>query len=175
MAASQHTHAPRGGLTRRQALKAALASVSLTLPIGIGLGRGATARAAPGPNSCRKGCLYAADRKYRALTGSCGVNLIWSAETYLLTPFSALKAPADLLGLVSCFDRTILAHKAKSFECNEPNCPNFDPYKENPACEGCPSGKCCTAPSQVAGYACCSVCCAPSGDGCESSSTVCGG
>jgi hypothetical protein len=163
------------GITRRQALKAALAGVSLTLPIGIGLGRSAPAAAAPGPGACRKGCLFAADGTFNASATGCVATGAVSALTMPLTGFRVFVAGITRqLELVSCLDRAVLNHKVKTFDCNQPNCPNFDPYRDNSACKGCPPGKCCTAPGSVAGYTCCSVCCHKSGEGCDSTVTGCG-
>jgi hypothetical protein len=159
---SEHPDRSAVRLTRRQALKAALAGVSLTLPIGIGLGRITPARAAPGPGACRKGCLHEAGRRHGEALGDCRANLAVSTIHFgLLAVFLAAPAATTLLGPagliasdVACVDLALLRHKSTAFDCYQPNCPNFDPYAKGNYCEFCPRGYCC--PSQMAdpGYCC---------------------
>ncbi len=50
----------------------------------------------------------------------------------------------------------------------QPDCPGFDPYHDNPACEGsvtgttgAPAGKACCPTTRSLGYVCCAQCCSP--------------
>jgi hypothetical protein len=167
---------PPRGLTRRQALKAALAGVSLTLPLG--LGRVLPAYAAPA-GDCYKGCQYVAFQKYNSAMDVCEAAEDISFTAVVFSLFTGaggtVTAGLNLVNTMGCADHAILADKAAAYNCNLPKCGTFDPVKDHPNCKNCPPENCCTQPSSVQGYTCCAVCCAPSGDGCESSSTVCGG
>jgi hypothetical protein len=158
--------------TRRQVLRAALAGAVLTVPLVRGV---APARAA-GPHDCQKGCLWTADRRFASEWTMCSnQGFIAGAEILLFMPIAGA---GQFVAAVACRDRSVLHHKALSFDCSQPDCPGFDPTAPGGPCEDCQKsgGICCPDPKQQQGYACCTQpggCC--KGDGCHSGETDCGG
>ncbi len=170
--------------TRTGFLRAAVAAVGgLALP----LGRASLASAAPNdPTACRKGCFWTAHRKTRRTLDACdaaGVNLnvtglgvaAWVNPLYGL----AIQG-TSFIRWASCKERALLVQKAAQWDCMQPNCPGFDPAAAGGPCDGCTGagGICCPDSAVVSGYSCCTGqggCCDPSGDGCASGTTACGG
>jgi hypothetical protein len=170
---------PERGITRRQALKAALAGASLTLPFGIGLARSAPAHGAI-RSACSRGCKFVADKVYADAIDGCTYSAIASSASAILLPGGAIKSIVGrwtpLIAYQACQDTATFNHKATSWNCKQPNCEKtFDPYQKYGPCENCPPGKCCPSTSQLYGYSCCAQCCSKSGDGCGSGVTECGG
>jgi len=166
-------------ISRRQALKAALAGVSLTLPVGIALGRSEPARAAT-RSACSRGCKFVADRVYQDALDNCTSSAIAQSVSAILLPGGAIKSIVGrwtpLVAHAACQDAATFSHKATSWNCKQPNCEKtFDPYQKYGPCEHCPPGKCCPSTAQQYGYSCCAQCCSKSGDGCGSGVTECGG
>lgn len=137
-------------LTRRQALKAALAGASLTLPLGFVR----TARAA-GPNDCRTGCLYTSGRTFEQAKNRCRLNG-WAGAATFINPLFYVTALGSLVAEVACLDVALLADKARAWDCYEPGCSGFDPKGKNGPCEHIPAGsKCCVCPNVATGYVPC--------------------
>lgn len=171
--------ATRGGFLRALALAAGGLALPLARP------RAGTA-AAGDPAACRKGCFYAAHRRFLGSDAACTANLaqlglgtggfvgLWSNPYYGL----AVEGVA-MIRSVSCTERARLTQKAAQWDCLQPDCPGFDPAAAGGPCDGCQSagGHCCPDQQVVAGYSCCTGsggCCNPSGDGCASGVTACG-
>jgi hypothetical protein len=169
--------------TRRQVLKAALAGAVLTLPFA----RSAPARAA-NPNSngnpyaCGQGCDYASHVQYQRAEGACNTGLsvgIIATDALMVLGFmnpliGAAAEGAALINRVACHNQNLLVEKAMQYNCLLPDCPGFDPSGPGGPCP--PNAKfCCPCLGCLGGYTPCAVCCSPTGDGCGSGLTECGG
>lgn len=157
------THSARwlDRLTRRQALKAALAGASLTLPLGF-VG---SARAA-GPSDCRTGCLYTSDRRYAQAQSRCEVNG-WIGAATFLNPGLYVPAFGTLVAEIACKDAALLGSKARAYDCYQPNCSGFNPRGKDGPCEHAPKdADCCPCPGSVIGYVPCYTGCDPAGKCC---------
>lgn len=139
-------------LTRRQALRAALAGASLTLPLGLVR----NARAAD-PNDCRTGCLYTSLRKFEQARNGCDIRFFKAQATYLLNPALAV---GQYLAAFACMETAVLVHKARAYDCYQPNCSGFDPKGKDGPCEHIPAGSnCCVCPNVPTGYVPCYFSC----------------
>jgi hypothetical protein len=172
--------ATRGGFLRSLALAAGGLAFPLARP------RHAAA-AANDPTACRKGCFFAAHKNALRADDACTANLaqlglgvggfvgLWS------NPFYGLAAEGTaMIRYASCTERVRLTQKAAQWDCMQPDCPGFDPAAAGGPCDGCQAagGLCCPDQKVVTGYSCCTGtggCCDPSGDGCASGVTACGG
>jgi len=168
----------RGGFLR----SAVLAAGGLAFPL---MRPRDAAAAANDPTACRKGCYFMAHKtaqrelagcttSVRAQVGTDLVTLLW------LSPLLGFETLALAPSVSGCQDRVLLAKKAAMYDCLQPNCPGFDPAQAGGPCENCTAagGHCCPDQKVVAGYSCCTGtggCCDPSGDGCASGVTACGG
>lgn len=141
--------------------------------------------AANDPTACRKGCFYMAHRTADRTLQACRTSVRQQALPDLLATLwvSPFLGGAMLLAEPShedCADRTLLVQKATLWDCMQPDCPGFDPAAAGGPCDGCQAagGHCCPDQAVVSGYSCCTGtggCCDPSGNGCASGVTACGG
>jgi hypothetical protein len=181
--------------TRRKVLKTALAGAALTLPF---------VRSAPGraanpngktPNACQKGCDYTSHVFYDRDFAACDAKLPASYKTacggggydklpwYLLPVLGApWRARYEICTswtnkLAPCYDQALLQQQAMQYRCTQADCPGFDPEGPRGPCEIAKEqgNKCCPSQSSANGYIPCAVCCSPTGDGCGSGVTECGG
>jgi hypothetical protein len=179
--------------TRRQLLRAALAGAAITLPF---------ARPAPGhaaspsvntagtcipplftdPHACRKGCLYTAHRQYLRRHDACATANVAAGVGGVLVglltnPVVFFPYAGAILAASHCSDQALLELKAMQLDCLQPDCPGFDPCGPGGPCEYCNvvGVHCCPDQSVAIGYSCCAQCCKPTGSGCGSGVTECGG
>lgn len=168
--------------TRRRFLRSTIAAVGgLAFP----LVRTQPARSgANDPTACRKGCFFMAHKTAERTLQQCRTNVQAQALGDLITTLwvSPLLGGAMLLAEPShedCADRVLLAEKATLWDCMQPDCPGFDPLWRDGPCGSCKEGcTCCPDQAVQGGYSPCTAgggCCDPSGDGCASGVTACGG
>jgi hypothetical protein len=150
--------------TRREALRtvAAAGVAGVTVPAIV---RPGTTMAQGTGTECRKGCDWTSGRQFQAAGQACrqltltGVTQIAVAIAYV--PLY-LKYTGD--GVVTlarqwgCWDRAVLEHKARSYDCLQPGCPGFDPKAPGGPCDGC-NQNCCTCQASDDGYICCVFAC----------------
>lgn len=172
--------ATRGGFLRT----AVAAAGALAFP----LARAGGAAAAPhDPTACRTGCFWMAHKNAQRDLQTCMDALVQLGGGYAIgvglwvNPWYGLATQGiAFIRYTSCHERALLTQKATQWDCLQPNCPGFDPARTGGPCDGCAGagGHCCPDQKVVSGYSCCTGtggCCDPSGDGCASGITACGG
>jgi hypothetical protein len=164
-------------LTRRQTVKAGLAgAAALILPMF----RLPAARA-EGSGPCYKGCNWTAHQHSEAGNHQCINSAL--GKYFFRLGFAGVALPVAFVVQaqlvvegVQCEDKVMLELKEASSACLQANCGGFDPTHNGGPCAACnASTYCCTNQSVDMGYECCSECCSPSGNGCGSGVTECGG
>lgn len=167
--------------TRRQGLKAALATAALTLPfLRSGPARAANPNAR-GPHDCQIGCFYASHKQYARQNDTCQSAAAIGGYQGLVTvlfgliPFGFAQQGAAAITAVNCHDQALLRQKAMQYDCLQADCPGFDPDGPDGPCEPCAllraTGQncvCCPDPvnSPLVGYLYCARCNPETGHGC---------
>ena len=180
--------------TRRDVLRAALAGTALTLPLARPTAIHAANRrrgiaSSPcklgpsnDPKACQKGCFATsnlrAGRAFARCANQGGLTIL--SGTLLLGPMGVFPTLATwgvgLIGETACQEAALLHQKATQFDCLKPNCPGFDPCGSDGPCEGLPPDVfCCPDQTSWNGYIPCAQCCSPTGSGCGSGTSECGG
>lgn len=135
------------------------------------------------PTACRKGCFWMAHKNTgRSLQGCAdALSTLDAVISTSVNPFYGLATEGvQLIRYSSCHERALLTEKAAQWDCMQSDCAGFDPAQSGGPCEGCAGagGHCCPDQQVLSGYSCCTSqggCCDPSGDGCASGVTACGG